>query len=230
MKSKWYESKQQALFLRKKGRSIVYIESRLGIPRSTLSGWFRSVKLTPKQKDRLLASKLMALTRARAKAVLWHNAQKTARLLEAEKQAIRTLKNTRITQNVLELALAILYLGEGNKSSVGTTMGSSDPLILKFFVESLKRLYGITPSKIKCQIHIRADQDPKRLRKFWSRQLNLPLKNFTSVSIDKRTQGSATYSSYKGVCVVSCGTSAIQRKLIYLSRMFCEDVISNGGV
>jgi len=50
MKSKWFELKPSAKKLRKKGLSIGDIERRLKIPRSTLSGWLKDIKLTSKQR------------------------------------------------------------------------------------------------------------------------------------------------------------------------------------
>ena len=135
MKSKWYALKQMAIRLRRKGHSIRSIEGRLGIPRSTLSGWFRSIQLSPKLRQRLHRNWLNALVSARKKAVLWHNRQKEQRMRKAQEAAVRVLNNLNIKDpNILELALALLYLGEGSKKKIGTEMGSSDPLILKFFL------------------------------------------------------------------------------------------------
>jgi len=118
MKSRWYELKGNAIRLRKKGFSIVKIERQLGIPRSTLSGWFKDIKLSQKQKEKLLNNKYRALANARKKAVLWQNLQKKKRLQEAKKTAQKTLKNINISNpDILELALAFLYLGEGLKKT-----------------------------------------------------------------------------------------------------------------
>lgn len=228
MKSRWYEIKPEALKLRKNGKSIRYVESKLGIPRSTLSGWFKEVKLTKAQKLILEDEWKKSLTKARKKAVLWHNAQKAERLLKARDEAAHLLGKLNIEdKNLLELALSFLYLGEGFKKSTNTALGNSDPLILKFFVAVLKKNYNLSPNKIKCELHLRADQNPVLMKKFWSRELKIPLTNFTGVSVDSRTLGKKTYSYYKGVCVLRCGNVAIQRKLMYLSEGFCNKVISD---
>jgi len=226
MKSRWYEYKEKATQLRKKGLSIGAIEKRLKIPRSTLSGWFKSVKLTQKQKDHLNKNWKMGLIKARRKAVLWHNAQKEKRLIEAKNSAKEVLKNINTEDvNILELALAFLYLGEGTKRNVETAIGSSDPKILKFFLTILARVYKIDVSKIRCELGLRADQNIKKIKIFWARELNLPISCFKGVNIDKRTKGIKTYKNYKGVCHLRCGNSAIQRKLIFLSQLFCEEII-----
>lgn len=228
MISKWYELKNEAIKLRKKGFSIRKIEDRLGIPRSTLSGWLRDIQLSLKQKEKLLKDWRDALAKARKKAVLWHNEQKRKRLREAEKDALNTLKNINLNnQDVLELTLAILYLGEGSKKEEVTALGNSNPLILKFFLAILRGVYNIDIKKIRCELHLRADQDPKKMKLFWARELKLPLKNFRHVNIDKRTVGTKTYPHYKGVCCIKCGSVSIQRKLICLSKLFCEQVSKN---
>ncbi len=228
MKSKWYELKESAIKLRRNGLSIIKVEKQLGIPRSTLSGWFKDIKLTKRQREVLLKNKFDALKEARKKAVLWHNAQKNKRMEEAKKAARETLKNIDIHNHAfLELALAFLYLGEGAKKYCQTALGSSDPIILQFFLAALKNIYGIDLNNIKCELGLRADQDPEEMKHYWSETLGLPINNFKQINIDKRTAGSATYPHYKGVCHLRCGNVAIQRKLMILANSFCEKIISN---
>ena len=229
MISKWYEYKPEARRLRNNGLSIKDIHKKLGIPLSTLSGWLKDVKLNKNQRAKLEKKWRQALVDARVKAVLWHNEQKKFRIEQAQTQAKTTLSQIDITdKNILDLTLALLYLGEGSKKTLGTSMGNSDPQILKFFITILKYNYAIDNKNIKCELHLRADQDPNKIRKYWSKELHLSIKNFMTISIDERTSGKPTYHSYKGVCVVRCGNVAIQRKLVYLSKIFCEKVIENG--
>lgn len=230
MKSRWYELKEGAIELRKHGFSMNMIEDRYGIARSTLSGWFKNVKLTPIQKRKLLQNSKINLIAAREKAVLWHNEQKRRRLEEAKLQALHTLgKINTNNKHILELALAILYLSEGSKTTVETSIGSSDPLVLKFFLSCLKKIYNFDVNKIGCELHLRADQNPNKIKRFWAKELKLPLNNFKQVTVDKRTLGSKTFPHYKGVCVLRCGSVAIQRKLLYLSRFFCEQIVKQSG-
>lgn len=231
MKSQWYGLKPKAIKLRQNGRSIRFIESRLKIPRSTLSLWFRGIILTDKQKSKLKKEWLKGLVKARVKAVIWHNAQKAIRITEAKLAARNTFKKLNISdRNIIELAVSMLYLGEGNKKGDSTSIGNSNPLILKFFISALKLAYDYDQLKIKCELHLRSDQNADQIRKYWAKELNLPLKNFTSISIDQRTRGSKTYLDYKGVCVLQCGSISIQRRLVFLSNLFCDKIIQHGRV
>ncbi len=229
MKSKWIKLKSKALHLRKQGESIVVIEKRLKIPRSTLSGWFKNITLNKKQIAKLKHNSEIALNNARKNAVVWHNTQKKHRLEFAEQQALSVLNKIDLSsKETFELALAMLYLGEGSKKNK-TCLGNSDPLILKFFLIGMKKIYNIDSTKIRYALHLRADQNPQEMKKYWSKELNATIERFTQVSIDQRTVGKPTYPNYKGVCVVNCCTVAIQRKLVYLSRRFCEKTIKLMG-
>lgn len=220
--------KSRAIELRKRGFSIGRIETQLQIRRSTLSGWFRDIVLTADQREKLLQDWRDALTKARRKAVLWHNAEKRKRLQQAEKEARIVLVNLKTSdKNVLELTLAMLYLGEGFKTTVGLGIGNSDPMVLKFFIAGLIVCYDFDKTRIKCELHLRADQNPIHIKRYWAQALSLPLSNFKTISIDRRTHGIPTYPTYKGVCTLRCGSAAIQRRLMYLATMFCEKVIAD---
>ncbi len=226
MISKWSHLKTQAIALRRKGYSLKDVERDLGIRRSTLSGWFKNVSLINKQRERLLDRSKNGLVFARGKAVAWHNNQKQLRMSMAKEAAGKTLEYINVKdKNILELALAMLYLGEGFKKSVQTGMGNSDPFILRFFIKSLKDSFNIDIKKIKCELHLRADQKPKKEVIYWSKQLDIPTINFGAISLDQRTVGRPTYPNYHGVCIVRCGNVAIQRRISYLAEMYCTKIL-----
>lgn len=225
MISKWANLKPKAIALRRKGNSIGGIEKLLGIPRSTLSGWLHSVPLTKRQQIKLKQRARQGLIMARIGAVRWHNAQKKDRLEKAAKMGAEVLKRIPNDVATLELALAFLYLGEGAKTHGQTTLGSSDPRIAKFFVQCLRKIYDVQVENIRCYLHLRADQSPEKMKRYWSTELNLLPDNFGKASIDKRTEGKPTYPHYKGVCLISCGRVDIQRRLMYIANGFCDNVV-----
>ena len=148
MKSKWFDLKYKAIKLRQQGSSLREVEKLLKIPKSTLSGWFKNIELTSEQKQRLKNNLLDNLSKARKNAVIWHNQQKEMRLKTAENEAKNVLSIIDMgDKSILELTLAILYLGEGAKSD-HTCIGSSDPLILKFFIKGLIKVYGFDVKRI----------------------------------------------------------------------------------
>ena len=229
MLSKWFELKESAVTLRQSGQSIKTIHRNLGIPMSTLSGWLKNVELTDEHKLRLRNAQATSLKNARLKAADWHRAQKALRLLKAKQEAKSTLDQIELADPTLDLALAMLYFGRGTKTNNSATIASSDPMILQLVLAILQRNYAIKPETISCNLHVRVDQDISVVKAYWSRKLGIPLQQFKNVAVDKRSVGKATYDQYKGVCVLNCGHVAIQRKLMYLYKSFCEKVIDEMG-
>jgi hypothetical protein len=227
MISRWSDLKPKAIALRRQGNSIGSIEEMLGIPRSTLSGWFRSVPLTEKQKVNLKERWVQGLIKARVKAVEWHNGQKEDRIEQAAQSAAKVLEDIPDDEATLELALAFLYLGEGAKTNSQTALGSSDPRIAKFFVRAMRKIYDMPVKNIRCYLHLRADQDIEKMKRYWSQELQLPLANFGKASIDRRTEGRPTYAHYKGVCLINCGRVDIQRRLMYIANSFCDKTVQD---
>ena len=222
MASQWSHMKERATSMRKRGTSIRAIEAKLGVPKSTLSYWLKDIPLADYQRRDLERRNRLGLVKARKEAVKWHNAQKAARLEKASSEAAQTLQMIDISNDAIaELALAFLYLGEGMKAH-RTAMGNSDPVLLRFFVNMLRRIYNVPTQEMKCELHLRADQDPKSAITFWAGALDIPTINFGRPIIDIRTRGRSTYAHYKGVCVVRCSRVAIQRKLGYIASNFCQ--------
>jgi hypothetical protein len=228
MISKWFKLKEKAIKMRRAGNSLRDVSLALSIPKSTLSGWFKDIKLSAKHQKALDKRHADALVKARKSAAIVNKHQKVQRLKLAELEANKVIQSIDLSNNgITEIALALLYLGEGFKKSETTGMGNSDPEILKFFLSTMLNIYNLDINKIRFNLHLRADQDQDAMKKYWSKTLEVPIDRFGYVIKDKRTQNSKTYSKYKGVCVINCGNVAIQRKLVYIGRKFCDKVVNN---
>lgn len=217
--------KPAAIELRKKGTSIRDIEKKLKIPRSTLSGWLKEVRLSEKQKEILKAKWVAGLNNARVKAVLAHRLAKQERLEKIRQEAKEFIRNSNINNNVLEIFLAGLYLGEGFKESARTGFCNSNPKIVMAFLELLRRLYDIDESKLRGSIYGRADQDRNELVQYWSRLLSIPETQFYKTQLDKRTLNTKTYPKYKGVCAVYYHDASVERRLTAIANEIYENCL-----
>lgn len=70
MKSRYLGLKNEAVAQRRMGISMTVIERSLGIPRSTLSGWFRNIELTEGQRMQLAKSRADGWKKARQNAIV----------------------------------------------------------------------------------------------------------------------------------------------------------------
>lgn len=209
--------KEKARILRSQGKTYSEIMESLKMtfPKSTLSDWCSNVKLPSWHQSRINELNNKSLNKARK--IAWvSNKIKRERflteLLERNKDIDKKLEDL----DVLKIALAMLYLGEGAKwkSHRGLQLGSSDSNIIRLYLNLLKRCYGISTNQLKCRISHRADQNINSLNRYWSKITDIPLINFYKSKPDPRTIGRPTKRrSYKGVCVVSCAGTHIQLEL-----------------
>jgi len=215
MESRFLSLKSRATSLRKRGLSIRYIENKLGIPRSTLSGWFKDIKLSAQKRKKLFDKWEDGLIKARKNAVLAHNKGKNDRREKARQEVEKFISNIAIDKNIQEIILAAFYLAEGGKAENSFALANSNSEILLSVVTLLRKVFVIDESKFRCCLHLRNDQDEVELKKFWAKILNIPESKFTKTQFDKRTI-KKTYEHYKGVCVVNYFDMALQRKVLYL--------------
>lgn len=221
------EKKSTALSLRRAGKSITEIGRVLGIPISTLSGWFKNVKLTDKQLIKLRKSKLDALVVARLKASLYHRAKKRQRMVAAEENAKLSLSNLDLEdKNILKLALATFFIGEGFKAAEETSLGNSDPKSVKSFIRLIQIIYGFNKDKLRIYLHLRSDQDVIKELQFWSSNLEIGSEYFKIAPVDKRTIGKPTYENYHGVCAVRYYDVSIKRELLAMANIFFDRINS----
>lgn len=163
--------------------------------------WCKNVYLKPEYQERINRAVIENIHKGRAIA-LAVNKIRRENYLKKVQERVKYLKDVFENKDVLKISLAILYLGEGAKTRKGfLTFGNSDPRIISLFMYLLRTCYKIDESKFRCTLQCRADQDIKKLEKFWSGVTKISLKQFYMARIDKRTIGQISKKlDYKGVC------------------------------
>ena len=144
---------------------------------------------------------------------------------KVRQEANRVLK--KFNMENLKTVLAMLYLGEGAKwkGHSGLLLGSSDSTIILLYISLLEKCYKIKPSRLKCRISYRADQDIRELEKYWSGVTGIPEENFYKTKPDPRTKGKKTKKNdYKGVCVITCAGSHIQLELEEIAKLLLKKI------
>jgi len=228
MQSKFLPLKGCAISLRKRGLSLKYIENKLKIPRSTLSGWFKDIKLSKKQREKLFNDWKNGLIKAREKAVLWHKNGRNERREKIKKDVESFFEGLEIDNKTGELLMAMFYLAEGGKTENSFMIANSNPQILKGIISLYRKLYELDESKFSCVLHLRKDQDEKELKLFWSSLLKIPEHKFTKTQFDKRTI-KKTYDHYKGVCVINYFDMALQRRILFIGDKLLKTIDKNMG-
>jgi transcriptional regulator with XRE-family HTH domain len=211
------EKKEQAIKLRKAGKSYPEIERKLGVPRSTLSGWLSGVKLTKPQTDRLFDNKLKALVEARLIAAKVHKENRLKKIKEADDETSDFISKVKIDKTIGEIIFSTFYQAEGTKNGSAVVIANSNRDILKAMLNLFRYLFNPKESKFSCCLHLRRDQSDDDLKDFWSKALKIPVNQFTKTQFDKRTL-KTTYDSYKGVCVISYSDVHLFRRVLFVGN------------
>ena len=78
----------------------------------------------------------------------------------------------------LRIAGVMLYLGEGGKTNGLVDFTNCDPNLIKVFVTFLRRICGISKSRVRAHLYAYADQDIGQLQAYWSEATKIPLHQF----------------------------------------------------
>lgn len=215
-------ARKQAVSMRLSGTSYPEIERQLGIPRSTLSGWLKSLPLSSEAKTRIDERKRAAVAGARTLAAKKKKADTEEKRRDA-RAATADIINKIPARTETELAvLAALYLGEGFKRRSSVGLGNSDHRILSLFINLLCRNFHVPRYRLSCYLFLRGDQDAAQETAYWSNKLDIPAEQFRKPQFDKRTLGKKTWMDYHGVCAVYCHDADIARILAASQDLILE--------
>ncbi|MDP3052413.1 MAG: hypothetical protein Q8N22_00455 [bacterium] len=216
MKSRYHHLKPRIIALRKSGKTYTEICKIIGIniSKGTLSDWCGSISLSPEQQQRVERSIKRGTKKGQAVALVV-NKLKREKYIQAIRDRVNHLPDKLKDENTSKIALAMLYLGEGSKTKRGSLMfGNSDPLVIRLFLGLLRYCYDINENKFRCTLQCRADQDIKKLEKFWSNITKIPFSQFYKARIDPRTIGKRSKKKdYKGVCRIDYFSADIFNEL-----------------
>lgn len=216
--------KLKAINLRRKGDSYSMIEKELGVPKATMSGWFRDIKLPKAAQKIILGRKRYNLEELRRRAYQVHESRRVAERKLLQQSVGKEFLEFCFDHKTLELLLTTLYLGEGFKGRSCLGLGNSSPDIMKMFVNLLRTIYEIDEKKFRCYLHLRMDQVDDVEKLFWSEQLKIPLSQFRKTQFDERTINTKTWLKYHGVCIVYYYDASLEKRLIEIQKIIFSKI------
>lgn len=211
--------KATALALRKEGKSYNEIHDILGIPTSTLSGWFA------KDIASQLISKNLAIKARR------ENGRKLAEFMKNKWSAYRLLAIAEaksefedLFSDPLFVAGLMLYWGEGDKMHRGhLRITNTDPKMITIFVLFLERIMKIQTNKIRVELLLYPDLSDSDCRTFWMQATNLPAENFMKSQYIVGRHPTKRLSH--GICIIHVCSIYQKMKILTWIDIFAEQYI-----
>lgn len=212
-----YEKARQ---LRRRGLSYSEIKMRLKTSKSSISLWCRDIILGEKQKKRLLVrAHNMIMGKLGSKA---NHDKREKEIFEIRKMAKEEIKKLGLES--LKIAGTILYWAEGNKNK-SAAVSNSDPRMIELFLIWLKKIFDISPNRLKAHLHIHYGNDDKKIKRYWSRLTGIPLKNFGKSFIKPRGTGHRTNILPNGIIKVrvsGIGTENLRHRILAWTEKIYE--------
>lgn len=178
--------KEEAIKLRREGKTYSEILKEIPVAKSTLTEWFRDVGLTVPEFQRLTEKKLAAARRGgEAK-----RKQRIARIQIIRESALKDIEH--ITKRELWLIGVVLYWAEGTKEKdfhpgSGISFNNSDPRMIKVFITWLLKSCKVPEEKIGFEIYIHENSknSVEEARRHWAKVSGLQLSKFNKVYFKK---------------------------------------------
>lgn len=181
--------------MRTKGESVKEITRKLGISKSTASIWVRDIILSVEQLEKLKKRSLKGAELGRLRSALKQKERRLKLIEELEKQGIKRLKN--LTKREFLIAGIALYWAEGSKKTRGVQFCNSDPKLIKFMIEWIKRNFNIKTEELAGYVginEIHRSRD-KIVSEYWSKISGIPLNQFRKTSF-KKTKNKKVYENF----------------------------------
>lgn len=173
--------------LRQQGFGIKEIARMLNVPKSTVSGWVKSINLTVEQVESLKQRSIKGSELGRLKGALIQK-QKRLNLIE-EFQQKGQVELSVLSEGELLVAGLALYWGEGGKTNRRVELCNSDPKMIKFFISWLCKCFKVKKDELMCCIGINQGHIKREfeVRSYWSNVTGVPLDQFRKTSFKKVT-------------------------------------------
>ncbi len=172
------QNKEQAIALRKEGKSYNQISETLGVPKGTLAYWFKDATWSAELRDQL---SLMARENSGIRMRILSGKAKVKR--QELYASYRTMAQERFTLHVTDRLFVVgltIYWGEGdNKLENGIIrVANTDPLMIKLFYQFLKKYLPELGEKAKFYLILYPDLDEEVCKDHWAKLVGMPAGRF----------------------------------------------------
>ncbi len=197
------------------GLSYSEISEQIGVSKGTLSNWLKHITLTPEQEERIQqrieSNQSVFVAHARQ---VNQERFRHARTI-AFQIGVNIVSNLPDDNAIHELALAMLYLGEGDKTGNHVQIASTDPMILQYFLWGMENLYKVDRKLISLRLNLIELARPleKQMLEWWAFQLFCSTTQFTKTQFDPRSKRTEITGNYHGVCSITYNDTYLYERL-----------------
>ncbi len=214
--------REKAVELRKEGKSYAAICKELGVPVSTLSGWFRGVEWSKGVAERLRDEGRKGAVVRMEKL----NQLRGERLRKAYERAVGEARNEfrALRYDPLFVAGMTLHMARGTKEVPGQVrFGSADPELLKLYLAFLTKTCNVPPEKVRAGVFAHPGLDTQTAVRFWALAIGVPPARFVKTM---SVPGKYDAREFKyGSCVLTVSSSYLKAKVLEWAVLLPKELI-----
>lgn len=197
-----FQEKIKAQQLRREGWSVNAIAENLKVSKGTVSLWCLEIVLTKRQKDILKKNAIKAGHKGRMIGANMNRQKKLERIKFYERLGTEVIK--KMSERDLFMIGLGLYWGEGVKSDKSSlAFVNSDQEAILFMYKWFSVVFNVKKEEFMPRIFINEIHKPriKKVLKFWSNLLELPIEQFGNPVLLKMKQKKVydNYDNYYGI-------------------------------
>lgn len=163
--------------LRAQGWTLGEICEEVGCSKASASLWCRDVEIDEAELQRRRRARNLAGNEgARRRGPNKLQRRKQAEIEEMRVAGLNTVDV--LSDRELLLVGAALYAGEGSKTPGEVRFTNSDPRMIQFFVEWLRRCFGVDTSAMRFTLYLHQGLDIDAANAFWSDLTGIPTSQF----------------------------------------------------
>ena len=204
--------RNKAIFFRKKGQSYNKISSRLNIPKSTLSTWFKKFDWSHELSKKLNYENSFKSYERRKTAIQSTKRKWDVFYENAKQNAVNEFP--KLKDNPLFIAGLMLYWSQGDKQlkNGNIRLSSNDPELSKLFYQFIIHVLGCQKNKVIARLILYPDLIDGVQKNFWSKTTGIPLSQFRASTVIPSKHPSKRLSY--GVCIIQHTNKALKEKII----------------
>ncbi|MFA6278686.1 MAG: helix-turn-helix domain-containing protein [Candidatus Paceibacterota bacterium] len=216
------KEKEQAIRLRRQGKTFNEIVARLGVAKSSVSLWVKDLDLPPKAQERI-ASLQTAGQKAARKSKM---AKTQQNLLRIRNESIDIIEKMNFDKYTALVTCSLLYWCEGAKTlnDKTFTFTNSDPVLVQAFLKLMRTAFELDERKFRVRMHLHEYHNENVQKRFWSVITEIPQSQFRQTYWKPHT-GKNTKEGYPGCIHVMYYDVYVSRKVCAVARAFLENVI-----
>ncbi len=115
----------------------------------------------------------------------------------------------------LKIAGIMIYLGEGVKEGNSVVLTSSDPKVIKIFLQFLRIICGVSEDRLKILLHTYPDHSEKELKNFWSKITDIPKNQFNKTHSHEGKKGTYKKKSLYGTVSLRYNDTRLLKQILF---------------